>query len=92
MRKTNIVLLSICLFFLILSCRTGYKKYIIKEKKLVHVLADIHLADGIALTVPYSPASESIDSASLYDAVFAKHHVTRPMFDSTMVYYAHKPV
>ncbi|MBN2274006.1 MAG: DUF4296 domain-containing protein [Bacteroidales bacterium] len=91
MRKTNLVLLSICFFSLILSCRTGHKKYVIREKKLVQVLTDIHLADGIALTAPYSPVSESIDSASLYDAVFAKHHVTRVMFDSTMAYYAHKP-
>jgi hypothetical protein len=90
-RKTNPLLLSICLLLLAFSCNTGLKKFIIPEKKLVQVLVDIHLADGIALTVPYSKAAQSLDSASLYNAVFSKHHVTRAMFDSTMAYYAQKP-
>jgi len=89
--KTNPLLLSVCFLLLVFSCSIGHRKYIIPEKKLVQVLVDIHLADGVALTIPYSPGSQTLDSASLYQAVFSKHHVTRAMFDSTMNYYTHKP-
>ena len=85
------MLLSACLFWLTSSCSTGKRKWIIPEKKLVQVLVDVHLADGIALTVPYSGQSQTVDSASLYDAVFEKHNITRAMFDSTLAYYTHKP-
>lgn len=90
-RKTNLLLLLICFLLPVISCRTGRKKFILPEKKMVQVLVDVHLADGIALAVPYSEKSPSLDSASLYNAVFKKHHITRAIFDSTMTYYAQKP-
>ena len=58
---------------------------------MIQVLVDVHLADGIALTVPYSGSSQPLDSTTLYNAVFTKHNITRAAFDSTMAYYAHKP-
>jgi hypothetical protein len=64
---------------------------IIPEKKFIPVLVDIHLADGIAMVVPYSSSTLKLDSTQLYNAVFSKHRVTRVMFDSTMVYYLREP-
>ncbi len=85
------LLLSACVFWLASSCHAGKKKWIIPEKKLVQVLIDVHLADGIGLTVPYSGQGQVVDSASLYDAVFRKHNINRAMFDSTLAFYTRRP-
>lgn len=73
------------------SCHVFHKKYIIPEKKLVQVLVDIHIADAIAMIVPYSDPDNIPDSAQVYSALFKKHHITRAQFDSTMAYYTRKP-
>ncbi|MBN1415949.1 MAG: DUF4296 domain-containing protein [Bacteroidales bacterium] len=85
------MLLSTSIVLLMFSCSIGKRKFIIPEKKLIPVLVDIHLADGIGIVVPYSDVSKRIDSATLYNAVFTKHHITRAMFDSSMAYYTKKP-
>src|SRR4030042_7101342 len=90
-QKAALLCFSACLAVIALSSCTGKRKYIIPEKKLIPVLVDIHLADGIAMVVPYSSSALKLDSAELYEAVFSKHRVTRVMFDSTMVYYLRKP-
>ena len=80
---------SFLLLLLLIAC--GGKKYIIPPNKFVDVLVDIHLADGMAIkSVGYS-STHTLDSASLYEAVFNKHGVNRAMFDSTMSYYSHQP-
>ena len=79
-----IVLLSV-------TCSRPLGKGIIPEKKFVDVLADIHLADAIAVDNLNTPVDFRLDSAALYTSVFRKHHVTRAMFDSTMLYYTTKP-
>jgi hypothetical protein len=89
-RKIALLCFSAGLAFLVLFSCTGKRNYIIPEKKLIPVLVDIHLADGIAMVVPYSSSTLKLDSAQLYEAVFSKHHITHAMFDSTMGYYLHK--
>lgn len=79
------------LSLLLVSCHWGKRRYVMPEKKLVKVLVDIHLADGIAVTTPRSFAQQSLDSAVLYSAVFTKHRINRAIFDSTMSYYTQKP-
>jgi len=79
------------LAFTTLSCLSRSLRYIIPEKKFVNVLVDIHLADGIAMENMRFSDAYILDSASLYQSVFDKYHVTRAMFDSTMEYYASRP-
>jgi len=74
-----------------LSCRTRSRRYIIPQKKFVSVLVDIHLADGMAMENMRFSDPFVLDSASLYQSVFHKHHVTRAMFDSTLQYYTARP-
>jgi hypothetical protein len=88
---------AILLYFLaglaiavLFSC-TGKRAYIIPEKKFIPVLVNIHLADGIAMVVPYSSSTLKLDSTELYQSVFSKHHITRVMFDSSMAYYLQRP-
>ena len=90
-RKAAILFFSASLAISLLFSCTAKRNYIIPEKKLVPVLVDIHLADGMAMVVPYSSSKLKLDSTELYNAVFAKHHITRVMFDSTMVFYLRKP-
>ncbi len=83
------------MFFLLvvtsLSCWTRSHRYIIPQKKFVNLLVDIHLADGIAMENMRFSDPFVLDSASLYQSVFDKHHVTRAMFDSTLQYYTARP-
>jgi len=89
-RKAALLCFSAFLAIPVLLSCTGKRNTILPEKKLIPVLVDIHLADGIAMVVPYSSSTLKLDSAQLYEAVFSKHHITRAMFDSSMGYYIHK--
>jgi hypothetical protein len=81
---------SMALFcFVLLACSNSEKKYIIPENKLVDVLVDLHLADGMTEYINVAGfADYTLDSASLYTAIFNKHGVTRAEFDSTLSYYS----
>jgi hypothetical protein len=81
-----IVLLVV--FFI--SCGTRDKD-LIPRRKFIHVLADLHIADAIAMKNMDQSDPYRLDSASLYAAVFSKHAVTRAMFDSTVRYYTARP-
>ncbi len=73
----------VVVFLLLVACGGG-KKGILSEKAMEDVLFDYHLAESML-------RQQSADTAQqrLYlDAVFAKHHTTRAVFDSSMVYYA----
>jgi hypothetical protein len=91
LRKATLLYFSAGLAIAVLFSCTGRRAYIIPQKKLIPLLVDIHLADGIAVVVPYSSSTLKLDSAELYNSVFSKHHITRDMFDSTMAYYLLKP-
>jgi hypothetical protein len=90
-KAAYLLFLSAGLAILLCSSCTGKRNRILPEKKLIPVLVDIHLADGIAMVVPYSSSTLKLDSTQLYHAVFEKHHTTRVIFDSTMAYYIRKP-
>src|SRR5512136_1374350 len=90
LRKAALLCFSAGLAITLLFSCTGKRNYVIPEKKLIPVLVDIHLADGIAMVVPYSSSTLKLDSSQLYEAVFKKHHITRAMFDSSMGYYLRK--
>jgi len=86
-RLLPVLLLIIVLF----SCNRIPRRYIIPPKKMVNVLVDIHLADGMADENMRHSSGFVLDSASLYGSVFKKYGVTRAQFDSTMNYYSEHP-
>jgi hypothetical protein len=90
-KSVALLFFSAGLAITICSSCTGKRTHILSEKKLIPVLVDIHLADGIAMVVPYSSSTLKLDSTQLYHAVFEKHHITRVIFDSTMAFYIRKP-
>jgi len=73
------------------TCSSPAGKDIIPEKKLVGILADIHLADGIGMIPVNNHDTFVYDSAALYGAILQKYGVTRAQFDSTMLYYTKRP-
>jgi hypothetical protein len=91
-RIANRYCLVLLMAVLALSCR--YERYgeIIPSRKLVNVMVDIHLADGIAVNnMAATNFGPRLDSAALYKSVFDKYGVTRAMFDSTLSYYTEHP-
>jgi hypothetical protein len=82
------------LLMVVLATACTYRKFgaTIPARKLVNVLVDVHLADGIAVnSMATNNFGQRLDSASLYQSVFDKYGVTRAMFDSTMSYYTENP-
>ncbi len=82
------------LLMVVLATACTYRKFgdTIPARKLVNVLVDVHLADGIAVnSMAANNFGQRLDSASLYQSVFDKYGVTRAMFDSTMSYYTENP-
>jgi hypothetical protein len=76
---------------IILSCSGVKRKYLIPEKKLISIIVDMNIADGI--TFQYSPGMKrmNLDSAAVYGWVLEKHDVTKAQFDSTIAYYTKHP-
>ncbi len=83
---------GLCILLLFASCHSGKRKYVIPEKRFTNFLVDLHIAEAIAIQSGRMIIGEyEIDSASLYGSVFRKHNVTQAMFDSTLLFYSHKP-
>ena len=55
------------------------------------MLVDIHLADGIAMVVPYSSSTLKLDSTQTLSCGLLKTPHYTGIFDSTMAYYLRKP-
>ena len=58
---------------------------------LVGVLFDIHLMDGITQDRKFSRKYDS-DSLDILTPILEKHHVSRQMFDTTMIVYSRNPI
>ena len=76
------------------SCKSKNKikgKYIIPEDKLVEVLVEIHIADGVAYTARALQHSSVFDTMSYRKYIFEKYDITKMEFDTTISAYAHNP-
>lgn len=86
-KKAAVLLLT----FLLLSCSTKKKEQqpqIISEAKLVAILVDYHLAQGMATSYMLRQKYNGYKTISLTDSVLAANGCTRAIFDSTIIYYA----
>jgi hypothetical protein len=55
------------------------------------VLVDIHLTFAIQTTPEFHEFFKLYDSIDLHSGIFAKHHVDKAAFDSTLSYYSRNP-
>lgn len=83
--------MSYCLLFLA-SCGSGTKpEGLLSEDKMVEVLVDIHLTEGITSALPVAYDSSRLLYNLLEKDVFLKHEVSDSVFTQSMQYYLRDP-
>ena len=65
-------------------------KAFMEREKLVDVLVDIHLIDGVTNDRKFHRRYDA-DSIDLLSPILEKHHITRTMFDTTLATYSRHP-
>lgn len=81
-----------CAFLLLFSCNNqDVPEHLLSEDKMVSVLADIHLTEGIASAMPVSYDSSQVLYTLLEKDVFVKHQVSDSLFIESMRYYLQYP-
>jgi hypothetical protein len=81
-----------CSFLLLFSCNNqDTPKNLLSEDKMVSVLADIHLTEGIASAMPVSYDSSQVLYTLMEKDVFVKHQVSDSLFTESMRYYLQYP-
>ncbi|MGM0945127.1 MAG: DUF4296 domain-containing protein [Bacteroidota bacterium] len=87
-RYIALLLLSMCL----ISCEKKEKPTgILNEDKMVNVLIDIHVTEGISSAMPVPYDSSQVLYKLLEREVFLKHEVTDSVFTESMRYYLQYP-
>jgi hypothetical protein len=82
------------LLLLFFACKQGKMEKpfsIIPEDKLVILLADYHLAQGIASTNTFIQKTKSIKQLSVTDSIIIKYGYNKAIFDSTISWYSDDP-
>ena len=77
--------ISFVLFLMMIACSRA-PKGIIPERKMRLLLTDMHLADAMITSDPYTFQNDD-DKNALYQSVFDKHRVTQAVYDSSLVWY-----
>jgi hypothetical protein len=77
---------GVLLFICIAGSCSKVPKHIIPEKEMRAVLYDMQIAEAIVET-NYESYKTNDERQTVYDAVFAKHHITQAEYDSSLVWY-----
>lgn len=86
-------LLVLILAMLLPACKKQESisgKAFVEREVMVDVLVDIHLADGVTNDRKFNRKYD-VDSIDLLSPILEKHHITREMFDTTLVVYSQHP-
>lgn len=79
----------VSIIIVILACNeTSNKKdkELLSDEKLIDVIYDIHIADGL-LTANVMPKEEMFNDTNIYYSVFEKHDISKDQFEATIEYY-----
>ncbi|WP_240686613.1 DUF4296 domain-containing protein [Algoriphagus formosus] len=88
----KVIRLGLFLLAILFACESQEKpKHILPENKMVEVLVDIHLQEGIASALPISYDSSQVLYTLLEKEIFLKHGVTDSVFTESMRYYLQYP-
>ena len=82
------LLLTLLLFMMVFSCKV---KLDIPEKKMVSILVDIHLADGVMQTDQTSHMHGYVDSIQVYGPIIEKYGYTMDEFRNSIGQYMENP-
>jgi len=79
---------ALLLFMLLLGCTQQVPTYVIPPKKMVPLLVEIHLADGLLGDTKYRAKIAQLDTTNLYDAILQRHGYNRKDLDTSFYYYS----
>ena len=94
MKKLHIIL-SFFLLLVFISCdKTAIEKpkNLIKEKKMIEMLFDIHMAEATFNHMRYDTIIRNSSSANFYYSVLDKYQIPDSVFEKSYVFYASNPV
>jgi len=92
MKKTVFILALIVSIFV--SCETDViekPEHLVKEKKMIDMLVDIHLAEATFNHLRNDSIVKKSSSANFYYSVLAKYEVPDSVFERSFMYYASSP-
>jgi len=92
MKKYSIPLIFIVAAFV--SCDKPYVEkpdHLVKEKKMIEMLIDIHLAEATFNHMRYDSIIRNSTTENFYYSVLQKHGVADSVFEKSYVYYASDP-
>ena len=76
------------LFLIIISCKTNKKPdYVIPHDKMVDIIVDIHLADGMLTLNNIRRDLVLKDTINIYNEILKYHGYSRKDFDTSLYYY-----
>ncbi len=84
--KYSFVIIAIIIALVACINNKNTEKELLSDQKLVEVLYDIHIADGL-LTANVLPKEEIYNDTNIYYSVFKKHNITKLQFEATIDYY-----
>ena len=88
----NLIIIFICIFFFASCGRNRLPEGILVEDKMVQILIDIHLAEGLVSTFPIPFDSSRKLYPYLEAELFFKHNVSDSVFIQSLEYYMRDPV
>jgi hypothetical protein len=88
--KKNLAILTILLVFT--SCAKIRKPdLLLSEDKLINVLIDVQITEGIVSSLPVSYDSSQVLYRLLEQEIFLKHQVEDSVFTQSLIYYMQNP-
>lgn len=87
----NYLALIVSLFWFISCSEEKSEEGVLSEDKMVSVLVDIHLTEGIASAMPVPYDSSQTLYKLLEEDVFLKHEVSDSVFNESLRYYLQYP-
>lgn len=91
MYRNLLIILSV-LFMFGCNGKTEEEKLVIEESKMIDVLYDVHLAEGIADFRKYNTTEKFVpySSIEMFKSVLVKHSISVEQFQKSLYYYNRK--
>jgi hypothetical protein len=83
------IIFSLLIFCLSCNIENKPPQNVIPKDKMIDILVDMHLADGMFTIVEIRSEMAKKDSINFYSVIFENHGYTRQDFDTTVYYYSH---
>lgn len=78
------------IFLLAFSACTNRPKEVLSQRKMAHVLTDLHKLEG-TLSVAIPNHGDATENAPYYNVILSSYSITQAEFDSSLVWYAKNP-